>query len=43
MEKCGGAVQNGPKFINEAVEWELDVYKREVEDKFKKSYMNNTY
>lgn len=36
-------IPRGPKFINEGVEWELDVYKNEVEEKFKESYMNNTY
>ena len=39
-EKMGHAVPKGPKFINEPVERELDLYKKEVEDKFKESYMN---
>jgi hypothetical protein len=42
-EMSGQPVPKGPKFLNEAVEWELDMYKKEVEDKFKISYMNNTY
>ena len=42
-EYSGLAVPKGPKFINEPVERELDMYKREVEEKFKESYMNNTY
>lgn len=42
-EKCGGTVPIGPKFINHIVEKELEIYKKEVEDKFKSSYMNNTY
>lgn len=43
LEKSGYPVPQGPKFINEAVERELETYKVEVEDKFKKSYMNNSY
>ena len=42
-EKSGLAIPKGPKFINEPVERELDLYKKEVEEKFKESYMNNTY
>jgi hypothetical protein len=42
-EKSGGSVPMGPKYINEMVEKELDIYKKEIEDKFKTSYMNNTY
>lgn len=42
-EKCGGTVPIGPKFMNQLVEKELEIYKKEVEEKFKSSYMNNTY
>ncbi len=42
-EKSGGAIPKGPKFYNAMVEKELEIYKEEVEDKFKTSYMNNTY
>ena len=42
-EKSGKPIPKGPKFINEGVERELDLYKLEVEEKFKESYMNNTY
>lgn len=43
FEKCGGAIPKGPKFVNDLVEKELEIYKKEVEEKFKNSYMNNTY
>ena len=43
FEKCGGTIPAGPKFINEMVEKELANYKVELETKFKKSQMNNTY
>ena len=33
----------GPRFINKAVEQELDTYKKEVEEKCKSSYMYNNY
>jgi hypothetical protein len=33
----------GPKYVNPLVEKELEIYKKEVEDKFKSSYMNNSY
>lgn len=36
-------IHKGPKFFNKLVEKELEIYKLEVEDKFKNSYMNNTY
>ncbi len=36
-------VPKGPKYYNAMVERELEIYKKEVEDKFKASYMNNTY
>ena len=39
----GGTIPSGPKFVNEEVEKELESYIKEVEEKFKKSYMNNTY
>ena len=42
-EKSGLQIPKGPKFINEPVERELDMYKKELESKFKESYMNNTY
>mmetsp|Transcript_12189 Transcript_12189/g.8876 ORF Transcript_12189/g.8876 Transcript_12189/m.8876 type:complete len:100 (-) Transcript_12189:36-335(-) len=42
-EKCGGSVPKGPKFVNEAVEKELEIYKKEVEEKCKTSYMYNNY
>jgi hypothetical protein len=36
-------IPKGPKFYNAMVERELEIYKKEVEEKFKSSYMNNTY
>ena len=33
----------GPKYVNALVEKELDTYKKEVEEKFKDSDMNNNY
>jgi hypothetical protein len=44
-EKCThiGTILNGPSFINEAVERELDIYKKEVEEKSLSSFMNNNY
>lgn len=39
----GVSIPSGPKYYNKLVEKELEIYKREVEDKFKNSYMNNTY
>lgn len=43
FEKCGGQIAKGPRFVNQLVEDELSLYKKEVEDKFKTSRMNNTY
>lgn len=42
-EKCGGTIPIGPKYVNDLVEKELESYKKEVEEKFKISYMNNSY
>jgi hypothetical protein len=38
-----GTILNGPSFINEAVERELDIYKKEVDEKSSSSFMNNNY
>ena len=42
-EKSGMQIPKGPKYYNAMVERELETYKKEVEEKFKTSYMNNTY
>eukprot|EP00347_Sterkiella_histriomuscorum_P014833 403359352 len=42
-ERNGQPIPKGPKFYNKLVEKELEIYKKEVEEKFKNSYMNNTY
>lgn len=43
FEKCGGTIAKGPRFINHLVEEELAMYKKEVEEKFLTSVMNNSY
>ena len=42
-ERSGAKIPKGPKFVNEAVEKELIIYKKEVELKFHTSKMNNSY
>jgi len=36
-------IGKGPRFYNKLVEDELNIYKKEVEEKCKKSSMNNNY